>query len=147
MVRLFSFASASAALLVACSSSPSDPSGAPAADPAPSGSSSPDSPGTPGAPGAPGDTCPVAAATDPLTVATDRGLVKGEEKAGVARFLGVPFAAPPVGALRFKEPQAHACWDGVREASSYAAQCLQRDVTTNAVVGSEDCLYLNVWTP
>ena len=91
--------------------------------------------------------CQVAAATAPLEVATDRGLVRGAARGGVTRFLGVPFAEPPVGARRFTAPTPAACWADVREAVAYAPECVQRNVLTGAIEGDEDCLYLNVWTP
>jgi para-nitrobenzyl esterase len=90
--------------------------------------------------------CKVASPTEPLTIATDRGLLRGAQDGTVVRFLGVPFAAPPVGNLRFKPPEPPACWPGVKNATAYAKGCVQRDMTGN-LVGSEDCLYLNIWTP
>ncbi|XP_023246024.1 esterase E4-like [Copidosoma floridanum] len=63
-------------------------------------------------------------------------------------FKGIPFAAPPLGSLRFKAPQPPEKWSGVRDASNYVGDaCMQmRDDRTRAVVGSEDCLYLSVLT-
>ena len=81
-----------------------------------------------------------------------------ESSPGVRAFKGIPFAAPPVGALRWKEPQPVAKWDGVRDASKFGNVCIQPDGAgrgpkgLNIAVGpgsppqSEDCLYLNVWT-
>jgi para-nitrobenzyl esterase len=72
---------------------------------------------------------------------------------GVQAFMGVPFAAPPVRALRWKPPQPVASWTGVRDATQPAPMCLQpgRGRTMNHYFGneavSEDCLYLNIWTP
>ncbi len=70
---------------------------------------------------------------------------------GVAAFKGIPFAAPPVGALRWKAPQAVAAWTGVKRADAFAPSCIQ-DTAFPKLFGapdaiSEDCLYLNVWTP
>jgi para-nitrobenzyl esterase len=77
-----------------------------------------------------------------------------ESSPGIRVFKGVPFAAPPVGALRWREPQPVAKWDGVRDASKFGNVCIQPDggARGNIAVGpgspplSEDCLYLNVWT-
>ncbi|MES1199292.1 MAG: carboxylesterase family protein [Pseudomonadota bacterium] len=75
----------------------------------------------------------------------------GRQSSGVREFRGVPFAAPPVGALRWKEPQPAASWTGVREAKQFSARCMQASVFADMVFRSngnaEDCLYLNVWTP
>ncbi len=85
-------------------------------------------------------------------VRTSDGAVRGLVAAsGVKQFRGIPFAAPPVGALRWREPQPVAKWNGVRAADRFAAQCMQRRVFDDMVFRnsgvSEDCLYLNVWTP
>ncbi|MFZ0428125.1 MAG: carboxylesterase family protein [Acidobacteriota bacterium] len=76
---------------------------------------------------------------------------------GVSAFLGIPYAAPPVGDLRWRPPQAAAPWSDVLEATHFSPSCIQRDQTggfgpwtTEYVIPgpvSEDCLYLNVWTP
>ena len=68
---------------------------------------------------------------------------------GVREFRGIPFAAPPVGNLRWRPPQAVAPWEGVRVADRYSAACMQRPQPANPGLRSvsEDCLYLNVWTP
>jgi para-nitrobenzyl esterase len=83
-------------------------------------------------------------------VRTDKGMVRGYLRDGVYRFLGIPFAAPPVGDLRWRPPEQAARWDGVRAATKFAATCAQ--VTTLGVFAgpansNEDCLYLNVFTP
>ncbi|MEO8365038.1 MAG: carboxylesterase/lipase family protein [Pseudoxanthomonas sp.] len=83
---------------------------------------------------------------------TRDGSVEGRKQDGLDVFLGIPFAAPPVGALRWKEPQAVAAWTGTRKADAYAASCMQKPgipVSAGGTAGamSEDCLYLNVWTP
>jgi para-nitrobenzyl esterase len=75
------------------------------------------------------------------------GRVQGEVKDGLASFKGLPFAARPVGALRWKVPQPVVAWRGVRKADTFAAPCIQPwadDPGPNQP--SEDCLYLNVWT-
>ncbi|SHN06755.1 para-nitrobenzyl esterase [Duganella sacchari] len=83
---------------------------------------------------------------------TANGIVDGvQEASGVKSFKGIPFAAPPVGALRWKAPQAAASWKGVRKADHFAARCMQLPLFDDMVFRSdgvsEDCLYLNVWTP
>lgn len=83
---------------------------------------------------------------------TREGRVAGSRTASLDVFKGIPFAAPPVGDLRWREPQAAASWPGVRKADRYAASCMQKTgipVSAGGTTGalSEDCLYLNVWTP
>lgn len=71
-------------------------------------------------------------------------------KDGVRSFKGIPFAAPPVGELRWKEPQPVKNWKGVRNADQFGARCMQRsggDYWFRGNGMSEDCLFLNVWTP
>lgn len=86
-----------------------------------------------------------ASATPP--VRTLSGLVEGVNEQGVRVYKGIPFAAPPVGELRWRDPQPAASWTGVREARSFAPVCPQ---TGDSLPGapsepkSEDCLYLNV---
>ncbi|HIM51564.1 MAG TPA: carboxylesterase family protein, partial [Acidobacteria bacterium] len=71
------------------------------------------------------------------------GQVSGVELDGnVTVFRGIPFAAPPVGDLRWKAPQPPIPWRGVRVADTFGATCMQR----GRQLMSEDCLYLNVWT-
>jgi para-nitrobenzyl esterase len=69
----------------------------------------------------------------------------------VSSFLGIPYAAPPVGKLRWKAPAPPAKWNGVRKATSFGARCMQSRVYSDMVFrdrgGSEDCLALNVWAP
>ncbi len=97
-----------------------------------------------------------AAPTGPCSepVQTEGGRVSGmlEEATGTCRWLGVPYAAPPVGALRWQRPKPVLPWDGVREARSFAPSCSQTGamVFVNADPSgeqSEDCLYLNIWRP
>ena len=84
-----------------------------------------------------------------LIVETEDGLLVGLEKEGVRRFLGIPFAAPPVGDLRFRAPRAVEPWSGPREVFDFASVCAQARVQSGAfeVEGDEDCLYLNVYVP
>jgi len=86
-------------------------------------------------------------------VRTDAGEVEGKTTSDgkVQEFLGIPFAAPPVGDLRWKEPQPVKPWKGVRQATEFGARCMQGnvfgDMNFRDSGPSEDCLYLNVWTP
>ena len=79
------------------------------------------------------------------------GELSGGVKDGIASFKGIPFAAPPVGELRWRAPQPVKPWDGVRNANTYAPGPMQPALVAIAMGGvanlSEDCLYLNVWTP
>jgi len=103
-------------------------------------------------------------------VETDIGPIRGSLVDGVATFLGIPYAAPPTGDLRWKPPRPHDVWTEVRDATAYGASCSQimnpvtgdpKDSDPGAVhsqdcpencqgdyccVGSEDCLFANVWT-
>ena len=85
-------------------------------------------------------------------VRTEAGLVQGALEKGVAVYKGVPFAAPPVGPLRWRAPQVPTPWPGIRKADHYAPACAQVSLVNTAlgipaVPTSEDCLYLNVWSP
>lgn len=62
-------------------------------------------------------------------------------------FRGVPFAKPAIGPLRFKDPQPPEPWTGIRDAKEFGSSCGQFDFFSNQVIGSDDCLYLNVYTP
>jgi para-nitrobenzyl esterase len=86
-------------------------------------------------------------------VQTDKGLVEGASSADskVHIFKGIPYAAPPVDALRWKAPHPAASWTAVRKAVEFGPRCMQTHVFSDMVFRdqgpSEDCLYLNVWTP
>jgi para-nitrobenzyl esterase len=86
-------------------------------------------------------------------VKTANGALEGtsEKTAGVHSFKGIPFAAPPTGDLRWKPPQAVKNWQGVKKADKFGPRCMQRavfgDMGFRSDGMSEDCLYLNVWTP
>lgn len=86
-------------------------------------------------------------------VRTDSGAVEGSSSADgkVQIFKGIPYAAPPVGPLRWKEPQPATPWDGTRKATEFGARCMQANIFGDMVFRdnsmSEDCLNLNVWTP
>lgn len=76
-------------------------------------------------------------------VETDAGTIEGTIENGIKVFKGVPFAAPPVGDLRWKAPQPVVPWDGVRKTDKFGPACPQ----PQNLPQSEDCLYLNIWTP
>ncbi len=90
--------------------------------------------------------CTVAPSTDPAIVATDKGRARGTIDGDVRVFQGVPYAAPPVGALRFRPPMEHACWSEDLDATRFGAVCPQLDDDAMPT-GSEDCLTLNVYAP
>ncbi|MET8982252.1 carboxylesterase family protein [Streptomyces sp. NPDC004539] len=79
-----------------------------------------------------------------MIVRTTAGRVAGERLDGVTVFRGVPYAAPPVGRLRFASPVPPQPWSGIRDATRFGAPALQTDYLPDS---SEDCLYANVWTP
>jgi para-nitrobenzyl esterase len=86
----------------------------------------------------------------PPTAQTRSGVVQGVYEDGIRAYKGVPFAAPPIGDLRWRDPQPVTPWVGVRSARSFAPICPQTgDSLPGATVEpkSEDCLYLNIWTP
>lgn len=84
-------------------------------------------------------------------IKTADGILEGVEESGVKIFKGVPFAAPPVGNLRWKAPQPVVKWNGIHKANQYGANPMQQPVFGDMNFGtkemSEDCLYLNIWTP
>jgi para-nitrobenzyl esterase len=86
-------------------------------------------------------------------VETRSGKVEGVERNGVHVFRGVPYAAPPVGRLRWRAPVREESWSGTRDASAFSAQSAQTEFALAKMMGeaqppySEDSLYLNVWTP
>ena len=86
-----------------------------------------------------------------LQVKTAAGVVEGKQMGAVRAFLGIPYATPPVGDLRWKPPAPAAPWTGVRKAAVFGARCAQALVYDDMVFrdsgGSEDCLSLNVWVP
>jgi len=86
-----------------------------------------------------------------LQVKTANGILEGTNESGIRSFKGVPFAAPPVGPFRWREPQPVKNWQGVRKADKFGPSAMQRalfgDMNFRSNGISEDCLYLNVWTP
>ena len=89
----------------------------------------------------------------PAQVRTTAGMVEGTTSADgkIQIYKGIPYAAPPVGDLRWKEPQPAPAWEGVRKATEFGARCMQGPIYDDMVFRdrgpSEDCLHLNVWTP
>lgn len=84
------------------------------------------------------------------TVRVAQGVLHGETTGSVTSFKGIPFAAPPVGELRWRPPAAPAAWTGVREARTFGPACMQMRAPQPGappMAQSEDCLYLNVWAP
>ena len=79
------------------------------------------------------------------TVKVEEGVLQGTSEQGLAIYMGVPFAAPPVGELRWRPPQRPAKWAGIRDAKKFAPAPIQGGNPPSGK--SEDCLYLNVWTP
>jgi para-nitrobenzyl esterase len=78
-------------------------------------------------------------------VTLDSGRVQGTQEVGTWAWRGIPYAAPPVGDLRWKPPAPPASWSDVLDGSQPGNQCLQ--TKQGQVIGNEDCLYLNVWAP
>jgi hypothetical protein len=78
------------------------------------------------------------AAADHVIVQTDEGAVRGVSGNGVDSFLGIPYAAPPVGPLRWQPPQPHSTWPGVLSATSYGARCAALASTNGARTTAED---------
>jgi para-nitrobenzyl esterase len=89
--------------------------------------------------------------TSAPTVKTVNGMLEGTNESGITSFKGVPFGAPPVGNLRWREPQPVQNWTGVRKATKFGPRAMQLpifgDMSFRSDSVSEDCLYLNVWTP
>lgn len=94
------------------------------------------------------------AAKESVTIDTPAGRLAGLRKGAVASFKGIPFARPPIGPLRWRLPEPAEPWAGVRDATLFAPTCPQAPTQLESLMGlavgeqqSEDCLYLNVWTP
>ena len=83
------------------------------------------------------------------SVKVDGGLLAGAVEDGLAVYRGIPFAAPPVGDLRWRAPRPASKWQGVRAADKFGRPCVQNSPNIANLAGGagEDCLYLNVWTP
>ncbi|MHA6720431.1 carboxylesterase/lipase family protein [Sphingomonas sp. RS6] len=95
--------------------------------------------------------CLMAPAVAAQEVKTSNGIVAGTSDQGVMSWKGIPFAAPPVGPLRWRAPQPAAKWNGVRSAKAYGNDCMQvpfpSDAAPLGTPPAEDCLYANVWRP
>ncbi len=97
--------------------------------------------------------CTAIGKADPLVVKTAQGRAQGKTigDGKVRAWLGVPYAAPPVGDLRWKAPQPAAAWQGVRDSTRYGAHCAQNHVFDDMIFQDngpgEDCLFLNVFVP
>ncbi len=91
------------------------------------------------------------AITNSLVLKVEGGSIRGLINEGIVSFKGIPFAAPPVGLLRWRAPQPVIPWDGIRNATNFGKDCAQAAFGPNAdsiaKTSSEDCLYLNVWAP
>ncbi|HET8737674.1 MAG TPA: carboxylesterase family protein [Pricia sp.] len=89
----------------------------------------------------------------PVQVKTKNGIIEGnyDTHSGIQKYFGIPFAQPPVGELRWKAPQPLKTWEGVKEAKTFGPRPMQTmvfgDMKSRSDGVSEDCLYLNVWTP
>lgn len=89
----------------------------------------------------------------PVQAKVTGGVIEGDydNKTGIQTYLGVPFAQPPVGELRWKAPQPVKAWAGVKQTKAFGPRAMQRfmwdDMVFRSDGVSEDCLYLNVWTP
>jgi para-nitrobenzyl esterase len=84
-------------------------------------------------------------AQQPVPVKVEDGLIQGTFEDGLTVYKGIPFAAPPVGNLRWRAPQPAEKWEGVRKATKFAPAPIQNWGSPSGK--SEDCLYLNIWTP
>src|ERR1700684_3712959 len=82
-----------------------------------------------------------------LVVTTTGGTLRGTMAGRTDEFLGIPYAAPPVGPLRWRPPQPAAPWTGIRDATAFAPHCPQPPSGFGVASTSENCLYLNVFTP
>lgn len=106
------------------------------------------SPDGAGGDGGQGPRCPVEVTPEPGLVVTEAGAVQGEAFPGGEGFayLGIPYVAPPVGPRRWRAPEPAPCFDGVFDARTFSAECPQYG-DDGGIIGDEDCLGLNVWTP
>jgi len=86
---------------------------------------------------------------DPTRVATADGEIQGSIQGSSRQFLGIPYAKPPIGDLRWRSPEKPEPWTTVRDATQFGKRCpqLANAILQNAASNDEDCLYLNVWTP
>ncbi|XP_043238856.1 venom carboxylesterase-6-like isoform X1 [Amphibalanus amphitrite] len=92
-----------------------------------------------------------AAVSEGPIISTQNGDIRGEILKSFlgnefASFKGIPYGAPPLGSLRFRPPEPHGGWQGVRNATEHGSKCLQFNTFSGALEGDEDCLFLNVYT-
>ena len=96
--------------------------------------------------------CSFSLSAAPDVVSVEGGKISGTSNGSVRVYKGIPFAAPPVGNLRWKAPQPVVAWSGVKSADTFGPQCMQTPYPSGSpyamapATTSEDCLYLNVWT-
>ncbi|XP_046465031.1 esterase E4-like [Neodiprion pinetum] len=96
--------------------------------------------------------CDLARKNNQPVVKICQGILRGKimtthSNRSVSAFLGIPYAQPPIGNLRFANPVAAGCWNGIRNATVNSNQCSQVSFPGAEITGDEDCLYLNVYTP
>jgi para-nitrobenzyl esterase len=93
----------------------------------------------------------VSGAGSPPRVKVNTGKLEGSSDGTVDAFLGIPYAAPPVGDRRWKPPAPAAKWSGLRKATGFGSRCMQAPIYSDMIFRdpgiNEDCLYLNVWVP
>ncbi len=89
----------------------------------------------------------VACGKQATVITTPLGSIRGYVENNSRSYLGIPYAAPPLAALRWRPPEPIAAWHGTLDATELAESCPQFAPPFNVLMGSEDCLYLNVWTP
>jgi para-nitrobenzyl esterase len=83
--------------------------------------------------------------TSPDIACTEQDAIRGVVEGEMLGFKGIPYAQPPVGALRWRPPEPGERWEGVRDGSRYGSMCPQ--IVAKEVRGEEDCLFINVWRP
>src|SRR5665213_1154700 len=90
----------------------------------------------------------VALSMTPVPVRVTSGMVQGTLEEGLTVYRGIPFATAPVGDLRWRAPRPAPSWSGVRSAHEHGRACMQSNpAISNLPAPSEDCLFLNIWTP
>lgn len=84
-----------------------------------------------------------------VIIETIKGKVKGVQESGHQKFLGIPYAKPPIGDLRFQKPQPMDAWEDIKDSTNFSTIAPQNyiDETPISQEENEDCLYLNIWTP